>query len=501
VPNDLPLLVLDLLVGVTLAVCGVIAWRRRPSSRVGVIMILASACWFAGYLMAAAAFLHRGPLVHLHISYPTGRLRAPLARLAVIAAYVVAIVELFIDGAWLTLGVALLVAVAAFDIFVRSAGPSRKATQPALFAALAFAGVLALSSANALLNWDLDLPILLVYDVVVAALVILLLVDLLRGRWTEATIADLVTKLGEPTDDQRLRGELRRALGDPSLELGLWIPDQARYVDEAGRPVELPGPSANRAVTQVEDDGEPLGFLVHDVTALDDPRLIARVTSAARISIANARMNAEVRARMVELAESRRRLVESTDEQRREIEAELTRGPQRRLEDVARILGECPPTKETGQLLTELAMARVELSEFAQGIRPSALDAGGLAAAIPLLAQRSVTPVELALDVDRLDPAVESALYFFCSEALANIAKHAQAQRVSLTVASEGNLVMATVTDDGLGGANPNGLGLRGLADRIEALGGTMSVAEAPGGGTVLAAQMPIIVEQLREAR
>jgi signal transduction histidine kinase len=77
---------------------------------------------------------------------------------------------------------------------------------------------------------------------------------------------------------------------------------------------------------------------------------------------------------------------------------------------------------------------------------------------------------------------------------LANIAKHAQAQRVSLTVASEGNLVMATVTDDGLGGANPNGLGLRGLADRIEALGGTMSVAEAPGGGTVLAAQMPIIV-------
>jgi hypothetical protein len=337
--------------------------------------------------------------------------------------------------------------------------------------------------------------------VVVAALVILLLVDLLRGRWTEATIADLVTKLGEPTDDQRLRGELRRALGDPSLELGLWIPDQARYVDEAGRPVELPGPSANRAVTQVEDDGEPLGFLVHDVTALDDPRLIAGVTSAARISIANARMNAEVRARMVELAESRRRLVESTDEQRREIEAELTRGPQRRLEDVARILGECPPTKETGQLLTELAMARVELSEFAQGIRPSALDAGGLAAAIPLLAQRSVTPVELALDVDRLDPAVESALYFFCSEALANIAKHAQAQRVSLTVASEGNLVMATVTDDGLGGANPNGLGLCGLADRIEALGGTMSVAEAPGGGTVLAAQMPIIVEQLMEAR
>jgi hypothetical protein len=379
VPNDLPLLVLDLLVGVTLAVCGVIAWRRRPGSRVGVIMILASACWFAGYLMAAAAFLHRGPLVHLHISYPTGRLRAPLARLAVIAAYVVAIVELFIDGAWA-------------HSRCRAAGRGRRIRHLRTVCGSLPEGRAAL------------------------------LVDLLRGRRTEATIADLVTKLGEPTDDQRLRGELRRALGDPSLELGLWIPDQARYVDEAGRPVELPGPSANRAVTQVEDDGEPLGFLVHDVTALDDPRLIAGVTSAARISIANGRMNAEVRARMVELAESRRRLVESTDEQRREIEAELTRGPQRRLEDVARILGECPPTKETGQLLTELAMARVELSEFAQGIRPSALDAGGLAAAIPLLAQRSVTPVELALDVDRLDPAVESALYFFCSEAWANIA-------------------------------------------------------------------------------
>ena len=203
---------------------------------------------------------------------------------------------------------------------------------------------------------------------------------------------------------------------------------------------------------------------------------------------------------MVELAESRRRLVESTDEQRREIEAELTRGAQRRLEDVARILGECPPTAETGQLLTELSTARAELGEFAQGIRPHALDSGGLAAALPLLAQRSITPVELVVNVDRLDPAVEAALYFFCSEALANIAKHAQARRVSIAVTREGNLVVATVIDDGLGGADPNGLGLRGLADRIEALGGRMSVADASGGGTVLAARMPA-AQQTLEAR
>jgi signal transduction histidine kinase len=118
-----------------------------------------------------------------------------------------------------------------------------------------------------------------------------------------------------------------------------------------------------------------------------------------------------------------------------------------------------------------------------------------------LLAQRSNTPIELALDVDRLDPAVEAALYFFCSEALANIAKHAQAKRVSMAVTREGNVVVATVIDDGVGGADRSGLGLRGLADRIEALGGKMSVADASGGGTVLAAAMPALSQQNREAR
>jgi signal transduction histidine kinase len=168
---------------------------------------------------------------------------------------------------------------------------------------------------------------------------------------------------------------------------------------------------------------------------------------------------------------------------------------------VARILGECPPTAETGQLLTELSTARAELGEFAQGIRPPALDSGGLAAALPLLAQRAITPIELVLDVDRLDPAVEAALYFFCSEALANIAKHAQARRVSMAVTREGALVVVTVIDDGVGGADPNGLGLRGLADRIEALGGRMSVADASGGGTVLAAGIPAVSQQPLDAR
>ncbi len=142
---------------------------------------------------------------------------------------------------------------------------------------------------------------------------------------------------------------------------------------------------------------------------------------------------------------------------------------------------------------SSFAARLAELHDVAQGIRPSALGEGGLAAALPILAERAPVPVDVVVNVGRLRPAVESAVYFVCAEALANIAKHAGASAASMTVTCQDSLVVASVVDDGVGGVNPSrGTGLLGLADRVEALGGRFVVGDSAAGGTTVAAEIPI---------
>ena len=497
------LALIDAAVGTTLLLCGAAAWRARPASRTGLLMVATGACWFAGSVVGVAVFLHRGPLVHLHISYPTGRLRRRLAIGVVGLAYGSAVVEGLSQNSWLSLLLAVLVAAAALDVFTRTSGPARKAGGPALGAALAFAAVLALGSANQLLGWDADTPVLLAYDAVVALVSVVLLADLLRGRWTDDTLADLVTGLGRGADPEGLRGHLRRGLGDPSLTVGFWVPEQGTYVDDEGRPLDVPDSDETRAVTRVEDRGQPLAVLVHDTVVLADPGLVDGVAAVAQLAVTNARLRAEVRARVAELAASRRRIVEAGDTQRSQLEQALATGAERRLAEVDRLLTELVPTAAaapmTGlaEVRAEVQGARTDLHAFAQGVRPTALGEGGLPAALPVLAARSGVPVTLTVAVGRLPPAVESALYFVCSEALANVGKHAGATGVTVVVRRDGDdgdvsdVTVLAVEDDGVGGADLRGSGLRGLADRVEALGGAMMVTDGPAGGTVLTARIP----------
>jgi signal transduction histidine kinase len=484
-------------VGVVLVVCGLGAWEWKAESRTGRLMTLAGFTWFAGSLAPAALFWHRGPLVHLHISYPTGRLRRRFAAATVVVAYVGAVIALLADNDVVTVVVSALVMLAAYDVFVRTSGPARRAAVPALVAALAYAGVLAAGALERLAGWDAD--ILFAYDVVVASVAVVLLVDLLFGRWNEATVADLVVALGQRGGTGTLRHQLSRALGDPSLEVGYWIAERERYVDEAGRDVELPAQRAGRTVTEIGGRGERVAILIHDTSTIDDPVLVAAVAAAARLAVANARLQADVRVRLAELDASRRRIVEAGDATRRRLERELSQGTERRLERVMRLLDdvrhEATGEEAAGlsELQEELRSAQAEVHDFAQGIRPSALGEGGLAAALPVLAGRVPLPVELTVDVGRLLPAVEAAVYFVCSEALANIAKHASASRVSLVVAGGVDEIVATITDDGKGGADPTrGSGLRGLADRVEALGGRLDVGDGISGGTVVTVTIPL---------
>ena len=240
-------------------------------------------------------------------------------------------------------------------------------------------------------------------------------------------------------------------------------------------------------------------MLVHDAAVLDDPALVEAIAAATRIAVSNVRLEAEVQVRVDQLAASRRRVVEAADEQRRRLQSELHDGAEQRLAAVSAHVDALAKEVEEPQardlmrdVEEQLASARAELSELARGIHPPALTAGGLAAALPELGRRAPLAVEVSVDGARCAAAVEAAAYFVCAEALANIAKHAQASRVSVSVKRDEARLWLAVADDGVGGADPGrGSGLRGLADRVEALGGSLAVDSPRGAGTRLVAEIP----------
>ena len=489
----------DLAVGTVLIGCGAIAWIRRPESRVGALMNLAGFTWFLGTVAEFALFLHRGPLVHLHLSYPTGRLRTRLVGAVVVAAYVDALVEPLASNGVLTLVLSALVALTAVQVFLGTSGPARRAAAPALAAALSFAAVLALGAVNRLTGSPPEHAVLWIYDVVIASVTIVLTVDLLRGRWADAVVTSLVVDLGAPADAGTLRTKLAHALGDPSLVIGYRLADGAGYVDDSGRPVELPRSGSGSMVTPLVDRGEQVAVLVHDDSLVSDPRLVESVAAAARIAVANAALQAQARGQASELEASRRRIVEAADAQRLRLERELRLGAERHLEEVAALLAgaraTAPPhdARAIAALEGELAETRTELEDFARGVRPAALTDGGLMPALARLVERSTIPVQLRGTVGRLAEPVEAALFFVCSEGLANVAKHAgPAAAATIEVRAGRRRVAVTVADDGSGGAVARpGSGLAGLADRLEALGGRLVVQSPRGAGTRLVAEVP----------
>jgi len=148
-------------------------------------------------------------------------------------------------------------------------------------------------------------------------------------------------------------------------------------------------------------------------------------------------------------------------------------------------------------LEAELSEARDELREFAQGVHPAALTERGLVPALTLLAKRTPILVEIKGEAGPLPEPIEAALFFVCSEALANVAKHAAASRASIELLEERRRIVVTIVDDGLGDAKPgDGSGLRGLADRVEALGGQLSVESPRGSGTRIVAELPRVVRE-----
>ena len=490
-PEEPGLAAADATVGLAFIALGVVAWERRPSSRSGLLMAATGFAWFAGSFADAALFLHRGPLVHLLVGYPRGRLRSRLERAVVAAAYVDAVVYPLARQDTVTIALAFAVVTTALVGYLQAGGPERRARAAALVAASAVALVLGLGAIGRIADVGAAAAWLWAYQTVLVLVAVGLFADLLWGRWTQAAITGLVVDLGELEEAGTLRAKLARAVGDPSLVVAYRLPDADGYVDEAGRPVQMPAADANRTVTHLHQGGQQIAALVHDAAVLDDPDLVTAVAAAAGVAVANARLQAEVRARVSEVETSRRRIVEASDAERRRLEGELRAGAERRLAHVTELLADRGVA--VADLQRELQAARAALTEFARGVHPRTLTEAGLPAALAELCARCPVPVQVSVPEQRLEPAVEAAVYYICSEALTNIAKYAQASQAAVQVQLRAGLVAVEVWDDGVGGADPSGgSGLRGLADRVEALQGRLRVESLPGGGTRLLAEIPL---------
>jgi signal transduction histidine kinase len=214
----------------------------------------------------------------------------------------------------------------------------------------------------------------------------------------------------------------------------------------------------------------------------------------------SARRRDAERVRLDGVQASRGRVMEAADAERRRVVRDLHDGAQQRLVQTVLALkvaqreladsGDAAPL--VGEALSQAEHAMSELRELAHGILPAPLTRGGLRAGVDALTSRMPIPVDIAIAVDRLPAAVESTAYFVVAEALTNVVKHSRAERAEVQAQVARGSLCVSVRDDGVGGARRDGGGLLGLEDRLAVLDGSLDVASTPGGGTLIAASMPV---------
>ena len=517
---------------------GLIGWWCRPQSRFGPLMVAVGSITFLvmlgwstnDWLYTLGSVLDLVPpilFLHVFLAFPTGRLQTRLERGMIATAYALAIVPSIVRMALGGLGSqgvlqvtsepelaetileVQLVANAAFalagiGILVArrlASGPPLRRPLALLIDSFALGLVMiaVLSLDAALEGPELGATRKLTFFVIGLA-PIAFLVGLLQARLARSSVGDLLVELQADPSPADLRNALARALRDPSLTLAYWLPEFRTYVDVEGKPVEL-ADEPGRTTTVIERNGSRVAALQHDVALLDEPGLLDAATAAAGIALENARLHAELLARLEELHSSRARVIEAGQSERQRLERNLHDGAQQRLIALAlelslleeRLGADPEAAARLAGAREEIAASLAELREVARGLHPAVVSAHGLEVALEQLAARAAVPVTLDVRVgERLPESLEVAAFYIVSESLANVGKYAQASGARVEVTRESGHVRVQVADDGVGGADESkGSGLRGLADRVEALGGKLRVWSPVGGGTRVVAEIP----------
>ena len=538
-----PLVIAALWAWTTVAyiLCGMFAWWRRPASRIGPLMIVSG---FVCYVVTLSWTTSDIPyttgqafdklpwvaFLLVFLAFPNGRLTGRFERILVVTAFVIALglelVRMVIGdyGPNNLLGFAthrdLFVVVRRFQLIALSvccligvvilvtrrwkAGlPSRRPSgllidvfALGLVMVAAFGVLSALNSAALVeVRWA-EFGTLGVAPIV-------FLIGILDARLARSGVGDLIIELRSDPSPADLRNALARVLRDPSLSLVYWLPEFGTYADLDGRAVELPDESTSYATTLIDRNGEHVAALIHDPTLGDEPELLSAVTAAAGIALENGRLQAEQKAHLEELKGSRARVIEAGQRERQRLERNLHDGAQQRLIALSlelsllekQVAGDEDTRARLDQARHQIAVSLDELRAVARGLHPAVLSGHGLEVALQSIIASAPVPVRLTVALEgRLPEQVEVAAFYVVSESLANIGKHARASSASVDVTVQDSVVVVEVADDGVGGADSeHGSGLRGLADRVEALGGKLRVWSPSGGGTRLRAEMPCV--------
>ncbi|MFL5873793.1 MAG: sensor histidine kinase [Solirubrobacterales bacterium] len=454
------LLALVLAAGWSFAFTGLFAWDRRPQNNTGLLMTAIGFAWFFQALAASnnewifaigvvGQNLSFAILVHLLVTFPSGRLRTRLQIVAVGLAYLVTgplnlIWALFVDPS-------------------TQSGCEGCPENPVLIGG-------AEGVANAINT----------IQAIGGSASIAIAIGLVVAHWRRSSATE------------------RRAL-TPVLATGgtaFAVLLVQLVVSELGAPHTFQTVTFVTSVTIFAS--LPFAFLL----GLLRSRIGRAEEVSSALTVENEQLTAELQAKVEELRASRHRIVEAGYAERRRVERDLHDGAQQRLMALTMTLRLARQKSDTDpaasaelldEAMEELGAATAELREFARGIHPVVLSDRGLGAALTGLAERSPVPVEIAgAPADRLPTPVESAAYFVVAESLTNVARYAEAGLATVRVERRNGTLEVEVSDDGAGGADPDsGTGLRGLADRVAALDGSFVVRSRGGKGTIVEARIP----------
>ena len=479
---------LDLATGLAFVIAAVVA---RGSSAERLLMAVVGVAWLTASFLPAARSLHQAVLVVSLAAFPVGRVRGLsrwlLACLAVPVAF----------GLLPQIGVAAVFALVALLVLVE--GRREAANAYPTVAAIAVAAVLGASWSVSRLRVEAFDPTLALvgYELVLLAIAVafpLAAAAVIRSR---ARLADRLLADGQLVGLEGFAVVLGGVLGDPSVGVLRWHDANAGYVDERGRSVPTGG-DERRWLTVIDAD-RPVAVVAHQSPALEDPATAEAVTAAVQLAVRHEHLQHEQQQQLAELEASRARIVAAADRERERAAArlredvgvalELAEGELSAVRTMAR---DSAVVESLDIVVGELVAAQTEIVDLVAGVPPASLGSGRLQEALNALAQRSPVPVSVTVAAEAASgQEAEAALFYVCSEALANAVKHAAAKRIGITVRRVNGAIEAVISDDGRGGADPSGSGLQGLADRLAARNGRLRVDSPPRAGTTVTAVVP----------
>lgn len=454
-----------------------------------VLVAAVGVAWLVGSLVPVARSWHQGVLVLALGWFASGRPRGAAGW--VIAGLAVVVTVQFVPQA----AVAVVFVLVAAAAVVRGRVDPIVAWYPAGSAVAVAVCLFTVWASGHVTSRPLD-PVFAVvgYEVVLLGVAALFPVGAGTALRVRNRLADrlLSEETGGGVDG--LVGVLRGALGDPTLRVFRWQDGVGGYVDGAGDPVAEG--AVGRGWLVVDAGSGPVAAVVSRAAALEDPPTAAAVRSAVLLAVTNIALQEQQRARLRKLEASRARIVAAGDRQRQRVASLLRaevdpplQAARAAVDAVREDLDRSEADATLGVVAGELATAAGEIGDLVAGIAPAQLGGGRLAGAVRALSERSPVTVTVTAAADATGGRdAETALYYVCSEALANAVKHARANRVAIDLALRRGDLVATITDNGCGGADPAGQGLQGLADRLAACHGRLRVDSPPGAGTTVTA-------------